>query len=68
VNGKRDGFTLSDFEACAAAAALGRGRSRTIVAEVREAVAQWPRFADAAGVGAEWRRAIDPSLRLDLPA
>ena len=66
VNGKRDGFVLSDFDACAATASLGRGRVKTIVGEVREAVARWPSFADAAGVGPEWRKAIDPSLRLPL--
>jgi serine/threonine-protein kinase HipA len=65
MNGKRDGFTLADFEACADTASLNRSRAKTILAQVRAAVADWPRFADAAGVGSDWRRTIDPTLRLD---
>lgn len=64
MNGKRDDFTLEDFEACAQTASLNRNRVRTILKEVRAAVADWPRFAQAAGVDEHWRRSIDPSLRL----
>ena len=38
LNGKRDGFTLEDFRACARSALMKRGRAETIVEEV---VAAW---------------------------
>lgn len=68
VNGRRDGFTVADLEAAAASASLNAARVRSLIRQVRQAVADWPRFADAAGVDAPWRAAIDPSLRLDLTA
>lgn len=64
MNGKRDDFTLEDFEACARTASLSRGRVRTILKEVSAAVADWPRFVQVAGVDEHWRHSIDPSLRL----
>ncbi|MGV9005887.1 MAG: type II toxin-antitoxin system HipA family toxin [Brevundimonas sp.] len=63
MNGKRDDFTLEDFEACAQTASLSRSRVRVILKEVSAAVAKWPRFAQAAGVDEHWRQSIDPSLR-----
>jgi serine/threonine-protein kinase HipA len=67
INGKRDGFVMADLDACAATASLSRSRARAIVQQVGDAVAAWPRFAEAAGVADKWRRSIDPSLRLALP-
>jgi serine/threonine-protein kinase HipA len=67
VNGKRDGFTLEDFRACARSALLQRGRAEAIVEEVRMAVATWPEFADQARVREDWRTQIRNNLRLDLP-
>jgi serine/threonine-protein kinase HipA len=64
VNGKRDGFARGDFEAAAKSASLNAARARTIVEEVREAVAAWPSFADDAQVAEALRKQIDPSLRL----
>jgi serine/threonine-protein kinase HipA len=52
LNGKRDGFTLDDFKACAAVAGLPQGRERRMLEEVIDAVAQWPAFARDAGVDA----------------
>jgi serine/threonine-protein kinase HipA len=66
MNAKRDGFALEDFLACAKTASLNRSRVVAILRDVQSAVEAWPRFADAAGVGEDWRRAIDPSLRLDV--
>ncbi|WP_348521876.1 hypothetical protein [Brevundimonas intermedia] len=66
MNGKRDGFTLDDFDASARTASINARRARAIVQEVRDAVERWPEFADAAGVGADWRKSIDPSLRTVL--
>jgi serine/threonine-protein kinase HipA len=64
LNGKRDGFALEDFQACAKTAAMKRGRAEAILAEVHQAVARWPEFADRAGVPAGWRDRIDQTLRL----
>jgi serine/threonine-protein kinase HipA len=67
MNGKHDGFTLADFQACAKSALMKRGRAEAIVHEVRAAVAQWPDFAGQAGVLPEWRSQIQTHLRLDWP-
>jgi serine/threonine-protein kinase HipA len=66
MNGKRDGFTLADFRACAGNALMKRGRAETIVEEVRSAVAKWTEYAEQAQVMTEWRRQIQRNLRLDL--
>jgi serine/threonine-protein kinase HipA len=64
LNGKRDGFTLEDFKACAKAVAMKRGRAETIVDEVRATVTRWKDYADAAGVPVAMRDAIHDTLRL----
>lgn len=66
INGKRDGFSFSDLEACARTASINRGHVGRIFDEVREAVMRWPAFADAVGVDAGWRDQIGATLRLDL--
>ena len=68
MNGKRDGFTLADFRACAQSASMKRGRAETIVDEVRAAVAKWPDYAEQAQVMKPWRDQIRRNLRLDLKA
>jgi serine/threonine-protein kinase HipA len=67
MNGKRDGFTLADFRACAKSALLKRGRAEAIVGEVRAAAAKWPVYAEQAKVMDDWRRQIQRTLRLKLP-
>ena len=67
MNGKRDGFTLADFRACAKNAVMKRGRADAIVEEVRAAVSKWPDFAEQAQVLKTWRKQIQKNLRLDLP-
>jgi serine/threonine-protein kinase HipA len=64
MNGKRDDFTLADFNACARAAIMKRGRAATIIDEVREAVAKWPKFAKDAGVPAAWSKQVQKSHRM----
>jgi serine/threonine-protein kinase HipA len=66
MNGKRDGFTLADFRACAKIALMKRGRAETIVEGVRAAVAKWPEYAEQAEVRSGWRRRIERHHRLDL--
>ena len=68
LNGKRDGFTLEDFEVCAQAAMMKRGRAATILAEVQAAVARWPEFAAEAKLEAEWIDKIQRAHRRSFPA
>lgn len=65
LNGKRNDFTLEDFEACAKAASMKRGRAKTIIEEVRETVSRWLDYAEEAGVVPVQRDQIQRSLRLD---
>lgn len=67
LNGKRDGFTLADFEACAKVALMKRGRAATIVDEVVSAVKRWPEFAAEAKLSEEWRDTLQKNHRLIFP-
>jgi serine/threonine-protein kinase HipA len=67
MNGKRDGFTLADFRACAQSARMKRGRAQAIVEEVRAAVARWPQYAERAQVPSAWSEPIQGSHRLEIP-
>jgi serine/threonine-protein kinase HipA len=67
LNAKRDGFTLADFEACAKAALMKRGRGATLIKEVQAAVARWPEFAAVAQLSDEWREKIQKTHRLSFP-
>lgn len=67
LNGKRDGFTREDFEACAKSALMKRGRAATIIAEVQAAVARWPEYAAAARIPDEWQNKIQKTHRLTFP-
>ncbi|MBK8116093.1 MAG: type II toxin-antitoxin system HipA family toxin [Candidatus Accumulibacter sp.] len=64
MNGKRDHFMLEDFIACARTASMKRGRAAKIVAEVQATVAQWPSFAETAGVPEGVREKIQRTLNL----
>jgi serine/threonine-protein kinase HipA len=66
LNGKRDGFTLADFEACAKGALMKRGRAKTIINEVQAAVKRWPEFALEAGVAAGWCESVRAAHRMDV--
>ena len=63
--GKRAGFTLDDFKACAQGASMKRGRAETIVAEVRAVVARWRDYADEARVNPAQRDKIQATLRVE---
>ena len=67
LNGKRDGFTMADFAACAKAALMKRGRAATIIHEVQAAVRRWPEFAAEAQLADEWRSKIQHTHRLTFP-
>ncbi|MBU6326889.1 MAG: HipA domain-containing protein [Verrucomicrobia bacterium] len=67
LNGKRDGFVQNDFEACAKAAVMKRGRAATIIDEVRAAVQCWPDFAAEARLADDWREKIQKTHRMTFP-
>lgn len=67
INGKTEGFTREDFRACAESAGLKRGADTGILAEVAAAAADWPRYAQVAGVSAAQREQITRTLRLEFP-
>ena len=65
LNGKRDGFTLEDFQACAEAASMKRTRARAIFDEVSRVMSRWPDYAEEVGVAADWRDRIFRTLRVE---
>jgi serine/threonine-protein kinase HipA len=67
MNGKRDGFTLADFETCAKAAVMKRGRAAAILDEVVAAVQQWPKFAEKANLTEKLQGEIHKAQRLSFP-
>ena len=66
MNGKRDGFTMADFNTCAKSAQMKRGRAQEILKEVIAAVKQWPELAGAAKVKTEWIQQIQAQHRLQF--
>ncbi|TXH28936.1 MAG: type II toxin-antitoxin system HipA family toxin [Elusimicrobia bacterium] len=66
MNGKRDGFTVEDFRACAKTASMKRGRAEAILDEVISAVRRWSEFAAHAGVDGHWQASIGQQHRLAL--
>lgn len=64
MNGKRDNFTMEDFNACAKTASMKRGRAAKIVTEVQATVSKWGLFAEKAGVPDEVREKIQRTLHL----
>jgi serine/threonine-protein kinase HipA len=63
MNGRRDGFSRSDFEAFADGTAMSRSRTREILDEVISAVRRWPEFAAQARVQDHWLADIPPTFR-----
>ena len=64
LNGKRDGFTMADFEACAKSASMKRRQAKTIVGRVMDVIMRWPDYADQAGVIPDQLDKIHKTLRL----
>ena len=64
MNGKREGFTLDDFRACARTASMKRGRAEDILGEVQGAISKWPSFAEAAGVSDAVHEKVQQNLLL----
>lgn len=65
MNGKRSGFLLDDFKACAKSASIKRGRAETIIAEVQEVVHRWHDYAEESRVNPRQRDKIAKTLRLE---
>jgi serine/threonine-protein kinase HipA len=65
LNGKRDGFTLDDFKACAESASMKRGRAETILEDVRSVVSRWMDYAEETKVDPKWRDNIAKTLRVE---
>lgn len=66
LNVKSDNFDLDDFNNCAKNAFMKRGRAKTIVKEVTDAVKQWPNFAEKAGVTSSQIQKIQNVHRLKI--
>ena len=66
VAGKLDGFAIDDFVTCVETAGIDRRRATEILAEVCDAVARWPTFAEASGVPADQMDRIGAAHRLGL--
>ncbi|MGD8618995.1 MAG: HipA domain-containing protein [Gammaproteobacteria bacterium] len=64
LNGKREDFSMDDFNACARAASMKRGRAAAIIEEVQDVVSRWRDYAETAGVPDAWREKIQGTLRL----
>jgi len=68
LNGKRDGFDVDDFKACAKTASILRGRAEEILRQVQDVVSNWLSFAEEAGVPSDTATRIGGTHRLDLLA
>ena len=64
LNGKRTGFTLDDFEACARVVSMKRGLAKTIIRDTVQIVSKWCDYADDAGVLSGHRDQIRATPRL----
>jgi len=65
MNGKRSGFLLDDFKACAKSASMKRGRAETIIGEVQDVVHRWHDYAEESRVNPRQRDKIAAMLRLE---
>lgn len=63
INGKRDDFTLDDFEDCANRVFIRKNKALEIIEQVSKAVAKWPEHAALAGIPEARAIAIGKTLR-----
>lgn len=66
LNSKRDNFIIDDLIALATVGGIKKIRAKKILAEVSEAVANWPRFAKEAGLAAKDVKRIQKTQRHEL--
>ena len=58
IQGKVDGFTIADLDACAKVVGLKPSRVEPILRQVSNAVAGWKEIASEAGVDGAWSEEI----------
>jgi serine/threonine-protein kinase HipA len=63
MNGKRDGFSLEDFDESAKRISLRRGLAREIIEEVQNAVRKWKDIASEVGVESDKIHKIEKTHR-----
>jgi serine/threonine-protein kinase HipA len=68
INGKRDGFTLEDFEKCGRVAGMSKKEVSQVLEEVIDAVRRWSSFAEVAQVAPIWQNQIAQHHRLEIPS
>ena len=66
INGERDGFLRSDFQALERTLAMRRGVALSILDEVVAEVRRWPEHAEAVGVDERVAASIGATHRTDL--
>lgn len=68
LNGKKDGFTMDDFEACAKGVSLKRGAVKEILTRVENAVSNWKAIAHDVKVPPDKIKQIAATHRAFLPS
>ena len=66
INGKTTDFSEDDLVALASFADIGKSRAQKMLAEVRDAVTLWERYAERAGVPADLAKRAKNGFRLGL--
>ena len=63
LNSKRDGFAMADLLAFAETASIKPAKAKTLISNISEVVANWPQYAQDAGVDDETTRRIGNARR-----
>lgn len=66
MNGKRDNFETDDLLSCAAIGGMKKTKAKKILAEVAQAVSDWPGIAKEAGILMKDIKRIEKTQRHDL--
>jgi serine/threonine-protein kinase HipA len=67
INGKRDNFTIADFEAVAQVASLPRGLVKVVLERTIEVVSDWPKYAEQVNVPEQLADSVGKTVRLSFP-
>lgn len=66
LNAKRDGFELQDLFAFAETASIKKSKAKRLISSVRDAVADWARYAARAGLDSDTTRKIAKAHRCNF--